>query len=156
MSNEITWRWQKAPIGMAEIRNVEQLLGVKLPDDYIQCALINHGGYPTPDTFDLPGRPQAVFSHLLDYFHTQAKNKNPSILQVYTSIQNRLPAGIVPFAADPFGNFVCFDFRKQATPPTVVFWDHEVAFHDREKALSFVCNSFSELLSKLYELEDEA
>lgn len=98
----------------------------------------------------MPHRPQAVFSHLLDYCHVQAEDKNPSILQVFESIRQRLPERVFPFAADPFGNFLCFDYRTKDTP-VVVFWDHETAFQSPNDALEFVCNGFSDLMNLLYE-----
>ncbi|MEC1599882.1 SMI1/KNR4 family protein, partial [Bacillus spizizenii] len=40
---------------------------------------------------------------------------------------------------------------KGLSSPSIVFWDHEMAFEDPERALSPVCDSFTELVNKLYE-----
>ncbi|MDL5142231.1 T7SS effector LXG polymorphic toxin [Bacillus atrophaeus] len=63
----------------------------------------------------------------------------------------RILPGIVPFACDPFGNEICFDYRLNKENPSVVFWDHEIAYEDPDKALSHICDSFTELVNKLYE-----
>ena len=36
----------------------------------------------------------------------------------------RIPAGVLPIADDPFGNLVCIDAREGRDGP-VLFWDHE-------------------------------
>ena len=63
----------------------------------------------------------------------------------------RMPDKVIPIADDVFGNEICFDFRKGLSSPSIVFWYHEMAFEDPERALSPVCDSFTELVNKLYE-----
>ncbi|RAP04799.1 hypothetical protein HS9_01932 [Bacillus velezensis] len=33
--------------------------------------------------------------------------------------------------------------------PVIVFWDHEIAYEDKKSSLSYVCDSFTELMNKL-------
>ncbi|MCY8426886.1 SMI1/KNR4 family protein [Bacillus vallismortis] len=60
-------------------------------------------------------------------------------------------SGIVPFACDPFGNEICFDYRQNKDNPSGVFWDHEIAYKYSDGALSHICDSFTELVDKFYE-----
>ena len=140
----IKWLDVGKKIERESISKVEKELGVNFPADYIECVLKYHGGTPDPHTFDFESRKEAVFDRLLSY----DPNQPHFILRDYEAIKNRLPAGIVPIASDPFGNYICFDFRNKKDNPTLVFWDHEKS---GDTAISPICDSFSELLSKLYQ-----
>ncbi|MFL0442332.1 SMI1/KNR4 family protein [Bacillus subtilis] len=52
-------------------------------------------------------------------------------------------------ADDVFGNEICFDFRKGLSSPSILFWDHEIAYEDKESSISYVCDTFTELMNKL-------
>jgi len=143
----IRWRRTK-PIDISYIRKTEELLGIKFPEDYVQCVLENNSGIPTPKAFDPEGRNTAVFQRLLSH----DPNSPTYIVSDYNAIRDRLPEGVYPFAEDPFGNFICFDYRKDKENPSIVFWDHEKPDH---KNIFPVCNSFTDLLNKLYEYEDD-
>lgn len=77
------------------------------------------------------------------------------IIDQYEGQKDRLIEGVYPIADDPFGNAFCFDYRQDPNNPSIVFWNHEEAFENPEKALTYVCSSFSEFLSNLHEMEDE-
>jgi cell wall assembly regulator SMI1 len=146
--NKIEWVFIRNPIGDKEIREVEAKLGIEFPNDYKKCIEKYHGGRPRPKVFDFEEREGAVFNRLLtfdpddDYYYIPA---------VRDMIEDRLISDIYPFGADPFGNFICFDYREGTNkPPKVVFWDHETAYDSPEKAISFICDSFTKLISKLY------
>ncbi|WP_338390700.1 SMI1/KNR4 family protein [Bacillus atrophaeus] len=64
---------------------------------------------------------------------------------------HRLVDKIIPFATDAGGNLFCFDYRMSSQEPVIVFWDHEIAYEDKESSISYVCDSFTELINKLYE-----
>ncbi|MBX6314974.1 MAG: SMI1/KNR4 family protein [Isosphaeraceae bacterium] len=152
--NEVQWRWAGPPIDRDVIARVEESWGISFPEDYVACALVNHGGRPKPKCFDFPGHPEAVFSHLLGYIDATSKNENLSITQMYDAVKDRLPDRIFPFAADPFGNLICFDYRgPKRHSPTVVFWNHEV--DDPKQMITPICKTFTDLLEKLYEPDEE-
>jgi hypothetical protein len=44
---------------------------------------------------------------------------------------------------------LCFDYRGKSNP-TIVHWDHEIAYLNPEQGLFPVCHSFTELLERLY------
>ena len=62
-------------------------------------------------------------------------------------------AKVYPFARDPFGNLLCFDYRNSTESPTVVFWDHEE--ENIKEAIYPVCSTFTELLASLRDFEEE-
>lgn len=137
------------PIDISYIRKTEEQLGIKFPEDYVQCVLINNGGIPDPQIFDVEGRRGPdVFQRLLNH---DPKSKS-YIVEFCPEYIEHLPDGVYPFAIDPFGNFICFDYRSHKENPSIVFWDHEKP--DNENIYP-VCRSFTELLNKLYESQDD-
>ncbi|OOZ84311.1 SMI1/KNR4 family protein [Bacillus cereus] len=148
--NNITWSFMsKTPVTNEEIQAVEQYLNIKLPNDFVACVKKYDGGYPNPKVFDVPGQDENVFSDLLT-LHIEDKY---SIVQNYNSVKDRLVAKVYPFARDPFGNLLCFDYRNSTESPIVVFWDHEE--ENIEEAIYPVCSTFTELLASLRDFEEE-
>ena len=143
----ISWKWPEPPADISTISALEDLWGVHLPKDYVECATANHGGRPSLKCFDFDGRKEAVFNRLLPLTGGPIR-----VDTIWDAIKDRLPDRVFPFASDPFGNYLCFDFRERN--PSVVVWDHEVASTDPHQAIQRICNSFSELLDKLYDPRD--
>jgi hypothetical protein len=141
-SNPVKWILTKGELSREGVLKVEEALDVSFPSDYVDCVLLKNGGQPIPDTFDFEGRTEAVFNSLIDLNLDEGRN----IVKVYHHLKDRLPGKVYPFADDPFGNYLCFDYRG-GKDPSVVFWDHEQSNDE----VSFVCNSFSELLDLLHE-----
>ena len=71
-----------------------------------------------------------------------------SMLEVYKSIQPRVPEDIYPFAATGAGDSICFDYRRSPDAPSVVFYFAEA---EGEEAIYPVANSFTEFLSILHD-----
>lgn len=137
---------QSKPIDNETIEHTERYFGIKFPNDYKDCIKEVNGGYPTPDTFNFDGRNEAVLLCLLSLTSQQG-----NITEVYDLNSNVLPAGVYPFARDPFGNLICFDYRGDIESPIIVFFDHEL---DSNEAIYYVCNTFTELLESLYSIDE--
>jgi len=148
MNNEIEWINKNEELDENEIKYVEDILYIKFPEDYISCIRNNDGAYPVPDTFNIQNDEETL-NNLLSLH----KDKGNFLLQVYENVKDRMLEKIIPFARDPFGNLLCFDYRDDVQP-TIVFWEHERAFNNKENAISLICNTFSELLNMLHESEE--
>lgn len=131
------WRFTDEPLDDKTISEVENLFGVKLPEDYKQCIKENNGGYPQPKNFDWDDGSKSVFDSLISFTHERLNIK--MFLDKFESLK------IFPFATDPFGNLICFDYRYTKNSPIVVFYDHE------EDTIQPICNSFTALVERLYE-----
>ena len=81
-------------------------------------------------------------------------DEDDDLILNFRLIRERLKKGIIPFANDPFGNFICFQFTSSNDEPNIVFWDHEIAYDNEGKAISNVCASFDDFLEMLYLPED--
>ncbi len=137
--------WPHAlPLEPDRLRAAEQRLGVRFPQDYVDCVLQHQGQTPEPATFRYGEGGSTVFNEL---YHFEDSPATSSQRAAQESLETAgLPAGLVPFAGDPAGNHMCFDFREHAQTPTVVMLDHDAAGEDMLKS---VAASFSELLEKL-------
>lgn len=150
MSN-INWRKVRVKASVDNIKIVENKLGIILPTDFKVCVLENNGGRPSPYVFDIENRKGNVFATLLDL--SLSKETNMVTMREY--VLDRLVDNIYPFADDPGGNLICFDYRGgNDRPPKIVYWDHEIAYEDPEGALFYICDTFTQLLDMLYDQEE--
>ncbi|MNC74206.1 SMI1 / KNR4 family protein [compost metagenome] len=88
---------------------------------------------------------QGILNDLLSF-----TDSDLNIMMFYNFAEESSIDGLVPFARDPFGNLLCFDYRLNKTSPQVIFFDHEEA---GEEAVIPVCSTFTELLDGLYSIE---
>ncbi|PEQ29255.1 SMI1/KNR4 family protein [Bacillus cereus] len=139
---KVNWLFTEELIEEKIISKVEKSLGVIFPQDYKECVMKYNGGCPEPDNFNFENGGEGVINNLLSF-----ANQDMNIEMFYDPIQPEIE-GIVPFARDPFGNLICFDYRADKLSPTIVFWDHE---EQGEAAIEIICNTFSELLDGLYD-----
>lgn len=150
MSMSLKWICENNIVESTTISKAEDILSVKFPKEYVQIIMKNDGGYPNPNRFDLDGS-EEIFNNLLSFDEEDISN----ILDVYNDVKDRLIEKVIPFAEDPFGNLICFDYRNNNNEqPKVVFWKHEKAFNDKENAITFICNTFTEFLNMLHESEE--
>jgi cell wall assembly regulator SMI1 len=134
---EIKWRMTEGPLEVSIIESVEERFGVIFPEDYKACVKLHNGGYPHPDSFGGEDGDSMVFNNLISF--------TSSYLNMGMFVSEFKENRVLPFAKDPFGNHICFDYRYTDQNPTVVFWDHE----EGEDFFEPVCESFTTLLEQL-------
>ncbi|MFC7677701.1 SMI1/KNR4 family protein [Paenibacillus sp. GCM10028914] len=142
----ITWERVVGEVSEDIINKVERTYDIVFPKDYRECVIRNNGGHPKPNIFFYKDEGEGVFEHLLSF------TSEPNIVVVYEFIRDYMPEGIFPFATDPFGNQLCFDYRKNKDSPSIVFRDHEEI---GEEGIIELCDTFSELLETLHEDNDD-
>jgi hypothetical protein len=131
------------------LQYIEAEWKISFPEDFKNVILMANEGYPTPYVFDTSKTIERVFGGLLNFDQTT----KGGAIEIYSFIKDRLPDKVFPFAQDPFGNFICFDFGSDEKMPSVIFWNHEGWVIDGKDTyeIEFVAPSFSDLLNKLYE-----
>lgn len=162
MSN-IKWRSWDEPVTKEEVEKVAEKMGIKFPLDYIEVAMNYNGAHVSPGLFQVEGK-EKVFGTLLTY-----DNENDEyILEVFTDYIDTLPKRIIPFAFDPSGNLICFDYQDHEDNPIVVFWEHENAWEKemlmQEEGLTeeqteerarenvfYIAETFTKFLNKLHD-----
>ncbi len=159
--SKIEWDFCDEKVSREVIENVAGNWGIVFTDEFIQCAMLNHGGYASKEEFKVDNTVK-TFGNLLSF----EEESDDNIVKLYNGISERLPKDIFPFAIDPSGNYICFDYRKSRTESCVIFWEHEGAylksdFPDKiwkdgefeelvEKSIHRIANSFEDFLNKLY------
>lgn len=114
-----------------EIRNVENDMGVSLPDDY-RCFVSNHdGARPQPNIFSISESNESGVNEFIPLRR---------IRRECTFIENLID-GRMPIAWAEGGNYVCLDISPGGG---VFFWDHEEPERDTKLASNF--SGFIELL----------
>jgi hypothetical protein len=119
---------------------------ITFPEDFKSVVLNNNYAYPFPNVFDTDKSKGRVFAGLLNFNLREKSN----VSKDYLAIKSRLPVKAYPFAEDPSGNFICFDFTTQK--PTVILWNHEGRIVNGKDTydIEFVADSFTDFLLKLY------
>lgn len=162
--SKVKWKYTEKEVSREYIEKVGTELGIKFPDDYIECAMYNHGGNAEPNCFNL-GENQKIFGGLLSFNEESMEN----IIQAYSCIKKALPSKVIPFGCDPSGNYICFDYCESEVNPRIVFWYHEIAVTEenldefeeeilrnntledlQRKNLYYIGNSFTEFIDSLY------
>lgn len=123
------------------IAEVQDSLGVTFPADYLAVVKAHQGAAPTPNGVRLSDGTGTAFSMLL---HFEDEPEGVDLLGV-TEGSTVLPDGVIPFAADPGDNYLCFDYRTTETDPPVVF----MATDDPDAQPQPLAASFTELIESL-------
>ena len=143
-NNDIQWKWAELPVDEIHLTDIQKELCISFPNDFLELVKKSNGGYPSAKYFDLPSRKDAVLNKLLS---VSEGGDDPSLMETYKNVCKRLPPKIIPFASDPFGNLICFDYRE--SPPSVCFWEHEIASRDVNASIFPVSKDFHQFLSEL-------
>lgn len=136
--SELTWKIIRPLANQTPIKKLEDILGVTFPKDYVECVMKNNAGYPSLKVFKTSSGIEHIFNNLL----TLDENKKVNIFTTFESLLaatgNKL---LIPFAEDPFGNYICFDFSDSTV--RIVFWEHET------KKTDAISETFTEFLANL-------
>jgi cell wall assembly regulator SMI1 len=140
----IDWKWVEEGAEKVDIKRIESKFNTTLPKDYVDLALKFNAGSPKQKYLKINSDKEYVFNALLNLMEG---GDEPSLLETFNNIQDRLPDNIIPFGSDPFGNMFCFNLNDN--PPTVCFWDHEIAHQDIENSVTNIATNFKEFLNLL-------
>jgi hypothetical protein len=155
----IEWSKCDPAVDRSAVTEIEHGLGVRFPEDYVQCVLIKGGGRPWPNGVRV-GDGETVFNTLFNFNmpHAWQAVTPGRLIDRYASLtsQKLLPPKTYPFANDPGGNYFAFDYHQSATAPAIVFLDHESQDADGHFETSFVAHSFTEMLDQMFKFEDDA
>ncbi|QCT01589.1 cell wall assembly/cell proliferation coordinating protein [Paenibacillus algicola] len=135
------WQFAKSIATVYDLWAVESHFNIKLPVVYGRIVLEHHGARPIPNQFDTYKR----MGHRIKTFLPVSKKEKGNVYDVYAWIQTRLQPGMIPFASDDGGNYICFDYKGNEQEPIIVFWNHEV-----EDTMEMVSSSFEGFMKSIY------
>ncbi|MBU0444431.1 SMI1/KNR4 family protein [Bacillus amyloliquefaciens] len=130
----------------SQIEEVEEKLKIKFPTDYREFIKDHNGCSPIDKKVVSFQNSRESINNLLSIGDP---TRPIDLLSTLDNVKDRLVDKIIPFATDAGGNLFCFDYRMSSQEPAIVFWDHEIAYEDKESSISYVCDSFTELMNKL-------
>lgn len=136
-------RWGRAKadeLTDEQLAEVQDRLGVRFPDDYIEVVRTNQGSTPDPSTVRLSDGTTTSLDMLLPL-------RAESGLDVLSCSEDSdvLPERVIVFALDPGDNIFGFDYRSTDVDPPVVFF----AIDDPAAESEFLAASFTELIQSL-------
>lgn len=178
MKNRIEWNiYDDSKLDISLIESTEKQIGVSFPESYKKCVLKYHGATPVQDLFNVEGT-QRVFGEFLGF----DENDDETLLSYYimetNEVTGTIPKEVIPFANDPSGNYICFDYKNDKKDPEIVFlnldkcisleivnddWDEYGINIDeyesiddaitilQRRSLQFIAKSFDDFLNMLYE-----
>lgn len=146
----IKWISCQRKTTIEELSQTEKILSVCFPNKYKEIVLEFNGASTLQNCWNLPNGEEKVFDRLLSF----NKDDKENIYFALETFQEKGTKRLIPFASDPFGNDICFDYSTSNTNPSIVFHDHERAYEDDAYNGEFVCSSFDEFLNMLYEPEE--
>lgn len=159
----IEWQFSDEPVEVDYVIRIGNDVGFKFPKDYVNCLAINNGANVEPELFEVDNK-EKVFGTLLSF----NDDNDEFIVSVFKSYKKSLPKELIPFAFDPAGNLICFDYKDDENNPIVVFWEHENAGEKEmlmcEEGLTeeqaeerarenvfYVADTFTDFLDQLYD-----
>jgi hypothetical protein len=131
------------------IDKFEQQFARKLPADYRTFLMAMNGGCPAVRRLRLPSGYETVVNAFFFVGRPRKRPPRPNEDWDYENLwdetyvaQRHIGDFVIPFATDPFGDYVVFDYRQKS--PTV-----GLAVHDDRFSIVPVAKAFSELLDML-------
>lgn len=130
----------------SQIEEVEEKLKIKFPTAFKEFIKDHNGCSPIDKKVFLFQNSRESINNLLSIGDP---TRPIDLLNTIDNVKDRLVDKLIPFATDAGGNLFCFDYRMSSQEPVIVFWDHEIAYEDKESSICYVCDSFTELMNKL-------
>ncbi|HFU7057193.1 MULTISPECIES: SMI1/KNR4 family protein [Bacillus] len=160
---KVEWQFADEAVNEDLVREISNKIGFKFPIDYIKCVAVNNGANVEPELFNVNNH-ERIFGTLLSF----NENSDEYIVDVYSDFIDTLPKELFPFAFDPAGNLICFDYKNHEEDPIVVFWEHEGAWEKEtlmesegitakeaeevaRENVFYIANNFTEFLNKLHD-----
>lgn len=134
-------------VGDADIRALENAVGILLPQDYRSFLRKSNGGSPVPSLLDISAM-RTVSIQL--FFAVLSAASSQTIAGVKAQFRDRMPAEFVPIARDSAGNLLLM-----AAGGVISFWDHELEADDDAAQpyygnITTLAPSFSALLDRIH------
>ena len=109
--------------------------GVIIPNDLVKLLEVANGATPSKSKFMLKVD-EKLLGAILSFNPDEHEADSFETAMIIDFDKN-----ILPFAVDPFGNYICYNVNDG----TIVFFDHE------ENSISIIATSLKDFMSMLYD-----
>lgn len=137
------------PLAPSDISSFESQFGVTLPVQYREFLQRTNGGQPTPSTFEIPNCDDSA---KVDLFYGIGSVGDPGDLGTeYEQVREELPAGFLPIARDPGGNYVLLCTTAEQSGE-IYYWDANHFFEQSDESADtyWVAKNFDDFLAGLH------
>lgn len=128
------WKYKIDVVNQNVFSEIEKKYGITIPEELRALILMANAATPSKYNFML-GTAEKVVGALLSF-----NEGEPDTDTVYTALSIMEDKSLVPFAIDPFGNYICYSNNDNK----VVFWNHETG------EISSTGKELSDFLDSLY------
>ena len=135
----MNWKYVQPLESESSIKEFEEKYGFEFPESFMDIVKNYNGAYPEINVFDTDKTKECVFEYLLSF----NKEDDTNIWQIAEWNSNELGNEYIAFAADPFGNLICFSVSDKS----VVFMNMETLSTEK------IAENFSCFLNKLYAVD---
>lgn len=102
----------------------EELIGYKLPKEYVEFLRKYNGGYPENNIIELQDDNMHSIS-ITDFFGIGVEEIN-DLMAIFEIYKERIPQGFIPIGGTEGGNIICLSCKNGS----LIFWDHELELLD--------------------------
>ena len=128
------WKYKIDVVEQNVFSKIEKKYGITISEELRALILMANAATPSKYNF-LLGTTEKVFGAILSFNEGETGTDT-----VYTALSTIEDKSLVPFAIDPFGNYICYSNNDDK----VVFWDHETS------GISSTGKGLSAFLDSLY------
>ena len=135
----------------ADIVTAQQRMGVEIPAELVAFYLKQNGGKPRPRCY-VNGRKIYVIHEFLRV--EIDSDDEGGMIRTYNDLSRNcdwFPSGLFPFAVDPFGDYYVYSLRDESFGRILCVRGEY--FHDPDRYIQGVCQSFGEFLAGFAEPE---
>ena len=111
----ITWKYKIDIVDANVFKEIESERGILFPEELKKFILEANAATPSKYNF-MAGNSERVMGAILSFNRDEADTDSAFVALNVISDKN-----LIPFAIDPFGNYICYNLDEQE----IVFWDHE-------------------------------
>ena len=109
------WKYKIDLVNEKVFSEIENERKINIPNELKTFIIENNAATPSKYKFIIKGT-EKVFGAVLSFNHGE-KNTD----SIFTALDIIEDKNILPFAIDPFGNYICYNISEKQ----IVFWDHE-------------------------------
>lgn len=133
-------------ISLAEIKNIELIIGYEFPPMYVNFLLKYNGGRPDLDLFKIPTRPDDNEGIVQIFFGINRDSPSSNLIWNYEVFRARMAAWLIPIGREDGGNIICLG-RKDLN---IHYWDHDRENKRSEENIFLISQSWENFLESLY------
>jgi hypothetical protein len=142
-------RVEKAGPTARQVAQVEELVGARLPTDYLAFLSYSNGGAVEVDAFEVEVLGTSHEWNIDRFFHISRDTGTwDSVVHNYMHRWPAAPRAVLPIATDGGGNLVCLDLRGGRHD--IVLWAHD----EPSWPLLHVADSFGHFIDSLRQNPD--